>query len=62
MRYANKKANTACLQPKDRNYKKHDKPREPRLEVKGDGIAHALRSQALTTKYFVVIEYEEGDK
>ena len=57
-----KEANSACLQPKDRDYKKHGKSREPRLEVKSDGIAHALRAIALTTKYFVVIEYEDSDE
>lgn len=55
-------ANTACLQPRDRDYKKKNKPREPHLEIKSDGIAHALRAQALTTKMFVVIESEEVDE
>lgn len=51
-------ANSALVQPKDRDYKKNGKIREEHLEVKDDEIAHALRAGV---RNFVVIEYEESE-
>lgn len=51
-----KSANSALLQPVDRDYKTKGKKRKEHLEIKNDGISHALRSGVRT---FVVIEFEE---
>lgn len=55
---------SALIQPKDRNYKKHGKKREDHLEIRRDGIAHTLKTGAGGTgaKNYVVISYEEGEK
>lgn len=49
-------ANSALIQPKDRDYKSKGKRREEHLEVKSDEIAHALRAGI---RSYVVIETEE---
>ena len=51
-------ANSALIQPKDRDYKKRGKTREEHLEVKDDEIAHALRAGV---RNYVVIEIEESE-
>lgn len=50
------KANSALIQPKDRDYKLKGHKREEHLEIKSDEIAHALRANI---RSFVVIEVEE---
>ena len=52
-------ANSALIQPVDRNYKAKKAKREEHLEIKNDGLAHALRTGV---KNLVVIEFEEGSK
>jgi hypothetical protein len=52
-------ANSALVQPKDRDYKSKGKKREEHLEVKNDEIAHALRSGI---RNYVVIEFESDWK
>lgn len=51
-----KSANSALIQPKDRDYNRKGKKREEHLEIKSDGIAHALRAGI---RSYVVIEIEE---
>jgi len=51
-----RQANSALIQPKDRDYKRKGKTREEHLEVKSNEIAHALRAGI---RSYVVIEYEE---
>ena len=51
-----KSANSALIQPTDRDYKSKGKERKEHLEIKNDEIAHALRSGV---RNFVVIEFEE---
>ena len=41
-------ANTCLIQPKDRNYKAKNQPRETHVEMKKDGVSHALRTNAET--------------
>ena len=48
-------ANSALVQPKDRDYKSKGGKREEHLEIKNDEISHALRTGVRT---FVVIEFE----
>ena len=48
-------ANSALIQPADRNYKAKGQKRKEHLEIKNDGIAHALRTGV---RNFVVIEFE----
>lgn len=54
-------AQSALIQPVDRDYKKHGKKREERLEVKRDGLAHTLKSQqgGRGARNYVVITYIE---
>lgn len=52
------KANSALIQPKDRDYKSKGLKREEHLEVKNDEIAHALRAGI---RSYVVIETEETE-
>ena len=40
--------NTCLIQPKDRNYKEKNQPREVHIESKNDGISHALRTNGET--------------
>lgn len=47
------KANSALIQPKDRDYKRKGLKREEHLEVKNDEISHALRAGI---RNYVVIE------
>lgn len=49
-------ANSALIQPKDRDYKSKGKKREEHLEIKNDEIAHALRAGV---RNYVAIEFEE---
>ena len=49
-------ANSALVQPVDRNYKTKGEKRKEHLEIKNDGIAHALRAGV---RNFVVIEFEK---
>ena len=49
------KANSALMQPKDRDYNRKGLKREEHLEVKDDEIAHALITRG---NLFVVIEYD----
>jgi len=67
--------NTCLIQPKDRNYKEKNLPREVHIESKNDGISHALRTNGETmvvepqvlraerTEYGKVIrkQYEAGE-
>lgn len=53
------KANSALIQPKDRDYNRKGLKREEHLEVKSDEIAHAL---VAGIRSFVVIEYDVSDK
>lgn len=41
-------ANSCLIQPKDRNYKAKNLPRETHIEMKNDGISHALRTNGET--------------
>ena len=41
-------ANSCLIQPKDRNYKTKNQPRETHIEMKNDGVSHALRTNAET--------------
>lgn len=52
-------ANSALIQPKDRDYNRKGKKREEQLEIKTDEIAHALRAGV---RSYVVIEIEEDIK
>ena len=54
-----KSANSALIQPTDRDYKAKGKERKEHLEIKNDEIAHALRSGV---RNLVVIEFEEESK
>jgi DNA (cytosine-5)-methyltransferase 1 len=40
--------NTCLIQPKDRDYKKKNQPREVHIESKDDGVSHALRTNGET--------------
>ena len=40
--------NTCLIQPKDRDYKKKNQPREVHIESKNDGVSHALRTKGET--------------
>lgn len=40
--------NTCLIQPKDRDYKKKNQPREVHIESKNDGVSHALRTNGET--------------
>lgn len=40
--------NTCLIQPKDRNYKEKNQPREVHIESKSDGVSHALRTNGET--------------
>ena len=40
--------NTCLIQPKDRDYKKKNQPREVHIECKDDGVSHALRTNGET--------------
>lgn len=53
------RANSALIQPKDRDYNRKGLKREEHLEVKSDEIAHALRAGI---RSFVVIEYDISDE
>ncbi len=53
------RANSALIQPKDRDYNRKGLKREEHLEVKSDEVAHALRANI---RSFVVIEYDESDE
>lgn len=52
------KANSALIQPKDRDYNRKGLKREEHLEVKSDEISHALVARGDT---YVVIEYDESE-
>lgn len=41
-------AESALIQPLDRDYNKKGRPRKVHLEVKNDGISHALRAGGQT--------------
>ena len=59
------KANSALIQPKDRDYKKKRLPRQSHLEVKNDEIAHALTTggnQIVVIEYIESVENETGDQ
>lgn len=53
------KANSALIQPKDRDYKQKGIKRESHLEIKDDEISHALVTSG---RQYVVIEFLEGDE
>ena len=58
-------ANSALIQPKDRDYRRKGKKREEHLEVKSDEIAHALRAGVrsyVCIKIEEVIDNETGSK
>ena len=40
--------NTCLIQPKDRDYKKKNQPREVHIESRDDGVSHALRTNGET--------------
>ena len=40
--------NSCLIQPKDRNYKAKNQPRETHIEIKNDGLSHSLRTNAET--------------
>ena len=48
--------NTCLIQPKDRNYKEKNQPREIHIESKNDGVSHALRTngETMVVEPFVV--------
>jgi hypothetical protein len=53
------KANSALIQPKDRDYNRKGLKHEERLEVKTDEIAHAQRAGI---RSYVVIEFETEER